>query len=797
MLKNHLKIAYRNLLKNKVYSIINILGLALGMAVTIMIGLWIMDEFAYNDAYANKSKIARIDQSQTFNGVIGTGPAIPLPLEFEMKEKHSDLFDHIVMSSWNSAQYFGYEDKTLSINGFHMSKEVTDMLEIEIIKGSSAPLDDPSHIMLSEQSAEALFGKEDPIGKLIKVHDANLEVSAVFKNPPTNGSFEFMHYIISWNWYVSSREWIANNADNWDNNSFQMFVQLKDGVTMEAADAAISAIKQQAQPDNDHNPTLHINPMEDWYLRGNYKDGKKAGGRIENVWLFGIIGLFVLILACINFMNLSTARSEKRSMEVGIRKSIGSTRAQLIKQFLSESFLVVCIAFVLSIILVVSSLGYFNEIASKNIEFPFTNIAFWGLSALFIIITALLAGSYPALYLSSFQPVKVLKGTFKAGRFAALPRKVLVVSQFSVSIALIIGTLVVMSQIDYSKNRPTGYNNEGLIQVPIFSSDFNGRYEFSRTKFLNSGAVVDFASSSSPVTEVWSNTAGYTWDGKPEGFQEDLAMTNVSYDYMETMQMEIIAGRDFSRNFATDSNAVILNETAVKYMHLEDPIGKFIMDDARDEPEPPMKIIGIVKDAIIQSPYEPVKQHMYPFDNYDNSAYYQMRLNPDKSISDNLAIVETVFKKNYPNVPFEYEFIDKNFAAKFESEERVAGLAKVFTILAIIISCLGLFGLASFVAEQRTKEIGVRKVLGASVANLGLLLSKDFIILVGISILIAAPLAYYFMSGWIERFTYRTDISLLIFIAAGTGALFITVITVSFQSIKAALSKPVDSLRSE
>ncbi|MGB5982347.1 MAG: ABC transporter permease [Nonlabens sp.] len=797
MIKNYFKIAWRNLYKNKVYSAINILGLALGMAVTIMIGLWIMDEFAYNDAYNNKSKIAQIYQSQTFNGVTGTGNAIPLPLEFEMKEKHSDLFEHVVMSSWNNAQYFGYDDKTISLNGFHMSKEVLDMLEVEIVKGSSHGLDDPSNIMISEQSAAALFGKEDPIGKLVDLRETTLKVSAVYKNPPTNGSFEFMHYLISWEWYTSSREWISENTDNWDNNSFQMFVQLKDGITMDAADAAIRDTKQKAQPDNSHNPTLHVNPMEDWYLRGNYENGKKAGGRIENVWLFGIIGLFVLILACINFMNLSTARSEKRSMEVGIRKSIGSTRGQLIKQFLSESFLVVSIAFALSLIFVVSSLEYFNEIASKSIEFPFANLGFWGLSALFIVITAMLAGSYPALYLSSFKPVKVLKGTFKAGRFSALPRKVLVVSQFTVSIALIIGTLVVMSQIDYSKNRPTGYNNDGLIQVPIFSMDFNGRYEFSRDKFLNSGAVVDFASSLSPVTEVWSNMTGYVWDGKSEGFQEDFAMTHVSFDYMKTMQMEIIEGRDFSRNFASDSNAVILNETAVKYMQLKDPIGQLINHEDNTDNEPPMKIVGIVKDAIIQSPYEPVKQHMYSFDKYDNSAYYQMRLNPEKPISENLMIVERVFKEHYPNVPFEYEFIDKNFAAKFESEERVAGIAKIFTILAIIISCLGLFGLASFVAEQRTKEIGVRKVLGASIANLWLLLSRDFIILVGISILISAPIAYYFMSGWIERFTYRTDISAAIFIAAGLGAILITIITVSFQSVKAALSNPVDSLRSE
>ncbi|ARN79160.1 ABC transporter permease [Nonlabens spongiae] len=798
MLKNNFKIAWRNLIKSKIYSAINILGLALGMAVTIMIGLWINDEFTFNNAYTNKARIAQVWQSQTFNGQISTGQAIPLPLEFEVKEKHSDIFEHVVMSSWESAQFFNHGGESFSLNGFFMSKEILEVLDIEVIKGVERGLCDPKSLMISEQSAEALFGKEDPIGQLVSIdRGESLKVTAVYKNPPQHGSFSTMHYLMPWEYYTSSREWIRTNADNWDNNSFQMFVLLKEGVTMSQADAAIADTKKNAQPDNDHNPTLHINPMEEWHLYGEYIDGKKAGGRIENVWLFGIIGIFVLILACINFMNLSTARSEKRSLEVGIRKSIGSTRSQLIKQFLSESFLVVLLAYFLAIVIVIVSLSYFNEMANKNISFPYLNGWFWIFSLVFILVTALLAGSYPSLYLSSFTPVKVLKGTFKSGRYAALPRKILVVTQFTVSITLIIGTLIVLSQIEYSKNRPMGYDKAGLIQVPIFSHDFNGKYDFSRTQFMNCGAVTAFASSLSPVTEVWSNTAGYKWDGKPEGFQEDFAMTHVSWDYIETMGMEIIEGRDFSRNFATDSNAVILNETAVKYMQIQDPIGKLLIDNASDDPEPPLKIIGVVRDAIIQSPYEPVKQHIYPFDKYDNSAYYQMRLNPENSVAENLAIVEKVFKEHFPNVPFQYDFIDENFARKFENEERVAGLSKLFTILAIIISCLGLFGLASFVAEQRTKEIGVRKVLGASVANLWLLLSKDFLLLVCISILIAAPLAYYFMNGWIERFSYRTDISVDVFLLAGIGALILTLITVSFQAIKAAVANPVKSLKTE
>jgi putative ABC transport system permease protein len=538
-------------------------------------------------------------------------------------------------------------------------------------------------------------------------------------------------------------------------------------------------------------------PMNDWHLRSNFENGVQSGGRIENVWLFAIIGVFVLFLACINFMNLSTARSEKRAMEVGIRKAIGSNRKQLIYQFLSESLLIVLFAFAVAIVLVVVSLNGFNNLASKVIIFPWSNVQFWGYSIIFILFTALISGSYPALYLSSFKPIKVLKGTFRVGRFAALPRKILVVVQFTVSVALIIGTLVVMSQIQYSKDRPVGYEKAGLIQIPVMSRDFTGKQDFMRNQFLVSGAVIEMSTSSSPTTQVWSNRGGYTWEGKPEGFQEDFAWTQVSYEYVKSLGMKIIEGRDFSREFATDSNAVLINKTAVAYMGITNPVGKFIRDSDTEDPNPPLQIIGVVEDKITQSPYSPVKQGLYAFDREGNINYYNLRLNPNKSVSNNLSVVEATFKKHFPNLPFRFEFVDEEFAQKFAAEERVASLARVFTILAILISCLGLFGLASFVAEQRTKEIGVRKVLGATVRNLWVLLSKDFVQLVIIALLISTPIAYYVMSQWIQKFAYRTDISWWIFLAAGMGAIIITLITVSFQSVKAALTNPTKSLRTE
>ena len=798
MFKNNLKIAWRNLRKNKVYSFINIFGLALGMAVTVMIGLWIADELNYNSYFSNKAKIAQVYQSQTRNGVENTNNAVPQPLEFAMRERYGNRFEHIVMSSWFDERYVKYGEKSLSITGGFMQPGAIDMLDMDITQGVKNGLDDPSSIVISESLAKQLFGQENPIGKSITVVNAfDMKVTAVYKDIPKGNEFHYLKYVMPWKFFADNYGWVKSSRTEWGNNSYQMFVQVADNVEMTAVAQAIKNLKQEEYPASEkYKANIILHPMKDWHLRSTYENGVQAGGRIENVWLFGIIGLFVLILACINFMNLSTARSEKRALEVGIRKSIGSTRKQLIHQFLSESFLVVVISFGLAMVLVLLSLGSFNAIASKAILFPWTSIQFWSFSILFILIVALVSGSYPALYLSSFKPIKVLKGTFKMGRYASLPRKVLVVTQFTVSVGLIIGTLIVMSQIDYSKSRPAGYDKEGLVQIPIFSDDFSGKYELMRNQFINSGAVTAMGSSGAPTTDIWSNHSGFTWEGKPQDFQDDFALTEVSYDYATTLNLNFIAGRNFSRDFSTDSTAVILNESAVKYMGIQDPIGKIITDADEDELVP-LTIVGVVEDVIVTSPYDPVKQHLYVFDRENDEAYYTVRLNPNQSTSESLATIEQIFKSNFPDIPFSYEFVDDEYGAKFAAEERIATLARIFTILAILISCLGLFGLASFVAEQRTKEIGVRKVLGATVTNLWMLLSKDFIILVAISLLIAAPLAYYFMSGWIEKFSYRADISAGIFLIAGAGALAITIITVSFQAIKAAVANPVKSLRTE
>ncbi|WP_418497730.1 ABC transporter permease [Flagellimonas sp.] len=799
MFKNYLKIAWRNLSKNKAYTVINVGGLALGMAVTLIIGLWVRDELSHNNYFSHKDQIAQIFQSQTFNGQTGTGPAIPRPLEKAFRDGYMDNFEHLVMSSWNNSQYLKYKETSISRDGNFMQREAPEMLDLNILKGEKDGVREINSIMLNESTANALFGSEDPIGKVIEVNSQyDMMVTGVYEDIPFNNSFSDAQFIMPWDKYVSVNEWIKNAEDQWGNNSFQMFVQIADNTTMERVTSTIKDVKKTLNKNTEEfNPQLFLFPMKDWYLRGNFENGKQVGGRIKYVWLFAIIGAFVLLLACINFMNLSTARSEKRAKEVGIRKSIGSQRRQLINQFLGESFLVVLFAFGIAVLIVILSLNGFNNLAKKEMSFPWASIGFWVMSLVFILFTALLAGSYPALYLSSFRPVDVLKGTFKAGKHSGLPRKILVVVQFTVSVAFIIGTVIVMQQINYAKNRPIGYDKEGLIQIPTMSQDFTGKFELMRDEFIASGAVMEMSTSSAPTTNIWSNRSGFVWEGKPEGFQEDLAWTEVSPEYAKSLNLKIVQGRDFSREFPSDSNAVLINETAVKYMGLKNPVGQFIKDDDEEDPDPPMKIIGVVEDMIAQSPYEPVKQGMYVFDKYGNSSYYNMRLNPNQSASQNIAVIERVFKEHFPNIPFQYDFVDEEYGEKFASEVRIGTLSGIFTALAILISCLGLFGLTSFVAEQRTKEIGVRKVLGASIFNVWNMLSKDFLKLVIISCFIAVPIAYYVMNGWLQEYPYRVILKWWIFGLAMLGAMLVTVITVSFQAIKAARSNPVKSLRTE
>lgn len=553
-----------------------------------------------------------------------------------------------------------------------------------------------------------------------------------------------------------------------------------------------AAIKDIAKPHNkDGGESLVIQPMDNWHLYSDFKDGKVAGGRIRFVWLFSIIGVFVLLLACINFMNLSTARSERRAKEVGIRKTVGSLRLQLIAQFLSESLVVVFLALILAMVWVLVSLPFFNAVADKDMHLPWTRPVFWGLVLGFTILTGLLSGSYPAFYLSGFRPIKVLKGAFKAGRYSSWPRKVLVVIQFTVSVAMIIGTVLVFRQINYARSRPVGYSRDGLVYLFMNTPEIYGHYDALRTDLIKTGAVEDMCESSGPVTNVWSNQIGFEWKGKDPNSVPLFAVSAVTHDYGRTMGWQILQGRDFSRSFPTDTGDLILNETAVRLTGLRHPVGEIIRWNDKDR-----KITGVVKDMIMESPYSPVKPTIFCLD-YDWANVITVRLRPSLTTTAALEAIRPVFKTYNPGSPFQYKLVDEEYAKKFSDERRIGHLATVFAVLAIFISCLGLFGLASFVAEQRIREIGVRKVLGASLFHVWRLLSTDFVILVIISCAIAVPIAWYYLNAWLLQYEYRTPMSWWIFVISSLGALLITLLTVSYQAIRAGMMNPVNSLRTE
>lgn len=797
MFKNYFKIAFRNLAKNPGYTFINIAGLATGMAVALLIGLWIWDELTVNRYHKNYDRIAQVWQHNLYNGVKQSQISNPYVMAEEIRNNFGSDFKYVIQSTWNFGRILSVDDKKFNYSGMYWEPEVIDMFSINLLKGDPAQaLKDPYSIVLSETVAKALFDDENPVGKTMRVNNRHdVKVTGVYENLPHSSHFRDMLFILPWDLYITETEWIKDMDDPWDSNFTQTWAQLEDNADFDQVSAKIINVKYN-KLSSDHGrkykPEVFLHPMSKWHLYSEFKEGKNVGGRIEFVWMFGIIGIFVLLLACINFMNLSTARSEKRAKEVGIRKSIGSMRSQIINQFFCESVVVALIAFVLAIGLVYLVLPPFNEVAGKRITLMWSSAVFWLAGISFSLFTGIIAGSYPALYLSSFQPVKVLKGTFRVGRLASLPRKVLVVLQFTVSVILIIGTIVVFRQIEFAKDRPIGYDRSSLINVYLQTNDIHDHFEAVRNELKTQNAIVEMTEAGSPTTQVWNSNGGFNWEGKDPSLAVDFPNNSVNHEFGKTVGWQFKSGRDFSRNFASDSNAFVINEAAEKFMGFKDAVGQTVTWNERN-----YTIIGVIKDMIIESPYEPVRASLWHIDRYNNINLAILKLNPAMGTHEALEKVKTIFNKYSPASPFSHEFVDVEYARKFSDEERIGKLASFFAVLAIFISCLGIFGLASFVAEQRTKEIGVRKVMGASVFNLWGMLSTDFLKLVTLSLVLAIPVAWYLMNNWLEKYDYRSTISWWIFAVVAVGALAITLLTVSFQSIKAALANPVKSLRSE
>ncbi|MBS1543563.1 MAG: ABC transporter permease [Bacteroidetes bacterium] len=797
MYKSYFTLAWRNLVKTKGYSLINIGGLALGMTVAILIGLWIFDELTFNRVHKNYGRIGQVYRHNTHNGEIQTGNIITTGLGTLLRNEYSNYFDKVVMvRGRNEEHVLGLGDNQFTQIGYFMQADGPEMFTLNMVSGTQAGLSDMNSILLSQSMARKLFNDQYPLGQVIKM-DArwDLKVTGVYEDLPKNSVFHDASYFAPLDLYLDG--WSHLNV--WDNYNIHIYVELKDGTDFTKASSVIKGamlahIDKEAAATR---PELFVLPMKDWHLASQFENGVSVTSpRMNAVWYYGVIGCFVLMLACINFMNLTTARSGKRAKEVGIRKSIGSVRGQLMGQFYSEAFLIVFFAFVLSIVLTEIALPGFNNIADKNISLPWNEPLFWMACLTFTFTTGLLAGSYPALYLSSFNVTEVLKGSFNTGRLASLPRQVLVVLQFTVSISLIIGTAIVYLQIQHGKDRPIGYSREGLISLHPRSPEFKGKYETLRNELKKTGVVDEVAESNYAIVSTLGWNGGFDWRGKDHNLQDETFNINrVTTEYGKTIGWEFVMGRDFSREFPTDVSGVIINESALKIFKFRNPTDEVLVNTRNGE-HTEFRILGVIRDVVKGSPFEATDPCLYFLSN-QGEGWLHIRMNDKETNHEALAKIEKAFRQIVPSAPFDFTFADDDYQSKFKSEVRIGSLAAIFSSLAILISCLGLFGLASFVAEQRTKEIGIRKVMGASVVSLWQMLSKDFVKLVLVSFVIAVPITSSFMGNWLQHYVYRTEIPVYVFIVPGAAALVIALLTVSYQAIRAALANPVKSLRSE
>ena len=790
MLKNYFKIAIRSLMKNSVYSFINITGLAVGIACSILILLWVNDETSYDKFHPKVDRLYQVWTNAYFDGKINSWISVPQPLKNALQEDISDI-KNAAISEWGGTHLLTVGDMKLNKRGYFVSSEFLEMFEFPLLKGSAATvLDEPYSIVLTESAAKNLFGDEDPINKLIRLDsDADVKVTGVLKDIPSNSSFEF-DYLVPFSLMLATQEWARNAENNWGNSSFQVFVELPEGTTKAQVDEKIkNFLMEKEDEDGSFKKELFLHPMKDWRLRSTFENGVAVGGMIDYVNLFSIIAIFILIIACINFMNLATARSEKRAREVGIRKSVGSKRQDLIFQFLGESLLIAFISFILALILVEGTLPFYNDLVEKQLHVPYLTMQFWVFALAMILITGILSGSYPALYLSSFNVVKVLKGKIQVGKSASIPRQVLVVLQFGFSIILIVGTIVVYYQIQHVKSRDLGYDQENLISVQ-YNDELRENYNTIKQELLRTGVVEAVTRSNSPITEIWSNNF-LGWPGKPEELRVIFSTVATEYDYTKTMGIKMLMGRDFSEDFKSDSSAIIINKAGLDLMNLENPIGTKL-DLWGSERE----LIGVVDNTLMGSPFRAVSPLFMVFDPEWISAV-SIRLSKTNDLQGSISKVEDVFKQLNPAYPFEYDFADVEFKEKFTTIDLIGKLANLFAFLALLITGLGLFGLAAFTAEQRTKEIGIRKVLGATVTGMVMMISRDFSRLVLVSFVIAAPIAWYFLDSFLERYPIRIAIPWWTFPVAGCFALIMAIGIVSLQAYKAAIDNPVKSLRSE
>ena len=786
MIKNYLKIAWRNLFRNRGFSATNLLGLTIGITCTILISLWVKDELTYDKFHTNYTSIYKIYANRDFNNQVFTDQNMVLPLASTI-EKQIPQIKKAVVTTHRQPHILTYGENKLKKEGYTVSEGFFDMFSWKFITGSpSTALPDAFSIVLTRSAAKALFGNDDPINKVIKVdNEYDAKVTAIVADVPGNSTFQF-DFINGFNY---NNDFLKRAMNNWQNSSWDVFVQVNPATDIKQLEKKINEIKYQHDEGDKRISTYFGFPMSKWRLQSEFKDGKNTGGMIEYVRLFSIIAIIILLIACVNFMNLSTARSEKRAREVGVRKTLGSGKRQLVFQFFSESIILASIAFVLSILAVYILLPFFNDLVDKNLSLNIAQPLFWVAAIVLILFTGIVAGSYPALYLSSFNPVKVLKGTFLSGKKSALPRHILVVGQFAISILLISATIIIYQQIQHIKNRDMGYNPDNLIMVPA-SEDTQKNYAAIRDELMKTGVISIVNRSFSPITEVWWKMPAPDWDGKPAGAQLIVAGMSTDIDYTKTMGVKIIEGKDFS-GVPADSSNILINEAAVKAMGLKNPIGTQFRNGTNKH-----TVIGVTSNIVMGSPFKAVDPMLVYFDP-GNSNSINIRLKSSVKPQDALKSIEGVFKKYNPAFPFDYKFVDQEFGRKFLTENLISRITNIFAGLAIFICCIGLAGLASFTIEKRIREIGIRKVMGATLQQLLLLISKDFLKLVLIAFVIATPIAWWFMNDWLQKYPDRINISIWLFGAVGLLILLLALVVVSLNTMKAAIANPIKSLRTE
>jgi ABC-type antimicrobial peptide transport system permease subunit len=786
MLKNYWKIAVRNLLRSKGFSFLNIAGLALGMASATLILLWIQHERSYDAFHEKDARLYELMTHHFADGKWSSGISTPDIMPPAIKKDCPEVED-IVRMTWNSDLLFNYKDKAIKAEGAATDTGFLTTFSFPLLKGDAkTALRDPYSIVVTEQMARKVFGNEDPMDKVVKMDNKdNFKVTGVLKDLPDNSQFNF-EFIMSYN-FMTMKGYVDSD---WTDVNARAFVLLKPHTSSGTVNARLKDMIRQYSG-NRTSEEAFIYPLNRMRLYSDFENKKPSGGRITTVRIFGLVAALILLIACINFMNLSTARSERRSREVGVRKVVGAGRGSLILQFLCESLLIAFVAGMLALVIVEASLPAFGKLTGKHLVIGYASPYFWLCALGFVLITGLLAGSYPAFFLSSFRPAAVLKGGFLKINALLTPRKVLVVTQFTIAVVLIVSSLVIARQIQYAEGRRTGYDQGNLIYMQM-EGDIRSHFLAIRQAILQSGAATAVSMTTSPLTQIFSMGSSLRWEGMAPNTHISFMRTGSTGNLVKAAGLKLVEGRDIDPDtYPTDSTACLLNETAVKAMGIKSPVGQWIFDD-------PVRwhVVGVVKDFVTGSPYEPILPMIVKGPKFYMGTMH-IKLNGEQPARQNLAALEKIFKIYNPSYPFEYHFIDADYANKFNNERLTGELAALFAGLTILISCLGLFGLAAYMAESRTKEIGIRKVLGASVVNISLLLSSGFVRLVLISIMVATPVAWYVTNRWLQGYSYRVNVQWWWFAAAGLAAVCIAVLAVSTQSVKAALANPVKSLRSE